>query len=135
MMRSRAIRIDFMHAFLTGLVYIVPSGTEYISELIRGEATNVPIILFYFLPIVVGFIIQTWSGIVISLFSGLLMSTLFIRLVIWPIDFTVHSFYAPGSVWGHFYQETLFMWVLAFFVYVVSRINTWYKNSRRQPNA
>ncbi|WP_252100535.1 hypothetical protein [Exiguobacterium sp. SH31] len=133
MMRSRAMRIDWMHAFLTGFVYIVPSGTEYISELIRGEATNVPTILFYFLPIVVGFIIQTWSGIIISLFSGLLMSTLFIRLVIWPIDVTVHSFYAPGSVWGHFYRETLFMWVLAFVVYVVSRVNMWYRNNYRQP--
>lgn len=133
MMRSRAMRIDWMHAFLTGFVYIVPSGTEYISELIRGEATTVPIIMFYFLPIVVGFILQTWSGITISLLSGLLMSTLFIRLVIWPIDVTVHSFYAPGSVWGHFYQETLFMWVLAFLVFIVSWVNMWYRNNYRQP--
>ncbi|ERG68568.1 hypothetical protein [Exiguobacterium chiriqhucha] len=130
MMRFRAMRIEWMHAFLTGLAYIVPTGTEFVSELIRGEPTVVPSFLFYFLPVVIGFIIQTWSGIVISLLSGLLMSSLFIRLVVWPVDVTVHSFYAPGSVWGHFYQSTLLMWVLALIVYVVSRVNMWYKQNK-----
>lgn len=133
MMRTRAMRIEFIQAFLTGLAYIVPTGTEYVSELIRGEPTIVPSILFYFLPVVIGFVIQTWSGIFISLMSGLLMSTLFIRLIIWPVDVTVHSFYAPGSVWAHFYEETLFMWILALLVFVVSRINTWHRENYRQP--
>ncbi|UTT42604.1 hypothetical protein [Exiguobacterium aurantiacum] len=133
MMRFRAMRIEWMHAFLTGLAYIVPTGTEYVSELIRGEPTVVPSFLFYFLPVVIGFIIQTWSGIVISLLSGLLMSTLFIRLVVWPVDVTVHSFYTPGSVWGHFYQSTLLMWVLALIVYVVSRVNNWHRENYRRP--
>ena len=134
MMRFRAMRIEWTHAFLTGLAYIVPTGTEFVSELIRGESTVVPSIVFYFLPVVIGFIIQTWSGIFISLVSGLLMSTLFIRLVVWPVDVTVHSFYAPGSVWGHFYQSTLLMWVLALVVFSVSWVNMWYKNNHRTPN-
>ncbi|KDN57673.1 hypothetical protein [Exiguobacterium sp. AB2] len=135
MMRSRALRIDWLHAFLTGLAFIVPTGTEFVSELIRGESTIVPTIVFYFLPVVIGFIIQTWSGIFISLLSGLLMSTLFIRLVVWPVDVTVHSFYAPGSVWFHFYQTTLFMWVLALLVFTVSRINTWHREKYRRPKS
>lgn len=128
------MRIEWIHALLTGLAYIVPTGTEYVSELIRGEPTVVPSFLFYFLPIVIGFIIQTWSGIFLSLVSGLLMSTLFIRLVIWPVDVTVHSFYTPGSVWGHFYEWTLLMWLLALIVYVVSRVNMWYKQNKHHPN-
>lgn len=134
MMRFRAMRIEWMHAFLTGLAYIVPTGTEFVSELIRGEPTIVPSFLFYFLPIVIGFIIQTWSGIIISLLSGLLMSTLFIRLVVWPVDVTVHSFYTPGSVWGHFYQSTLLMWVLALLVFIVSWVNMWYKQKKHHPD-
>lgn len=135
MMRTRAMRIEFIQAFLTGLAYIVPTGTEFVSELIRGEPTIVPSILFYFLPVVIGFIIQTWPGILLSLFSGLLMSTLFIRLVVWPVDVTVHTFYAPGSVWAHFYEETLFMWILALLVFIVSRVNTWHRENNRQPKA
>lgn len=135
MMRSRAMRIDWIHALLTGFVYLVPSGTEYVSELIRGEATNVPTVLFFFLPIVVGFLIQTWSGIILSLISGLMIATLFIRFIIWPVDVMVHSFYAPGSVWGHFYQSTVLMWSLALLVYIVSRINTWHRENYRQLKA
>lgn len=133
MMRTRAMRIEWIQAFLTGLAYIVPTGTEYVSELIRGEPTVVPSILFFFLPIVIGFVIRTWPGIFISLLSGLLMSSLFIRLIVWPVDVTVHSFYAPGSVWAHFYQETLFMWVLSLIVFLISRINTWHRENYRQP--
>ena len=132
-MRTRAMRIEWIQAFLTGLAYIVPTGTEYVSELIRGEPTVVPSILFYFLPLVIGFVIQTWPGILISLMSGMLMSTLFIRLIVWPIDVTVYSFYAPGSVWAHFYEETFLMWVLSFSVFIISWVNTWHRENYRRP--
>jgi len=134
MMRTRAMRIEWIQAFLTGLAYIGPTGTEFVAELIRGETSLVPSSMYFFLPIVIGFIVQTCSGMFISLASGLLMSTIFIRLSVWPVDFTVQSFYAPGSVWFHFYQSTLFMWGLAFLVFVVSRINTWHRETYRIPN-